>query len=309
MLGSTVKLCLSIAMLVLGASTSVATDFCNYDGKSGGYHMKKEDRKNCVKFKGLFPWHYFDLITEGDYSGCSDFAVCCMAIDERMYDDNGKNPYWVSQSYGRKVKNMSLPLKANGIWELHYNFETEAKRRGLSCGVKKVVKKQIPSQLKSNFNSLPIQKRKLIQTNLTKAGLYKSEIDGLYGKKTSSALVEYNKRNLGDGDLKKAENVTNLLQAVLAFTPSAKPTTKTEAENIERLIEIQKEFGLSFYGGFFHSVRMPNTLFFFDDIRPKDSFEFHKALRNHDITLVVLSSRGGDVDEGLLMAGTINDRN
>ena len=143
MSSSLMKICLSFAMLMFSASASLATDQCNYDPMGSGNFIKKEDKKTCVKKKGLFPWNYFDLITEGDYSGCSDFAVCCMAIDERMYDDNGKNPFWVSRSYGAKVKELDLPLKANGIWEVHYNFETEAKRRGLSCGVKKVVKKQL----------------------------------------------------------------------------------------------------------------------------------------------------------------------
>ena len=39
-----------------------------------------------------------------------------------------------------------------------------------------------------------------------------------------------------------------------------------------------------------------------------DSFEFRKALRNHDVDLIVLSSPGGSVFEGLQIAGIINDK-
>ena len=54
---------------------------------------------------------------------------------------------------------------------------------------------------------------------------------------------------------------------------------------------------------------MPNTLFFFSDIQKNDSFEFRKALRVHDIDLIVLSSPGGSVFEGLQIAGIIHDKN
>lgn len=62
------------------------------------------------------------------------------------------------------------------------------------------------------------------------------------------------------------------------------------------------------YGNFHYFETFPNALFFFGDIEKNDSFEFRKALRNHDVDTVVLSSRGGSVWEGLQMAGTIFDR-
>ena len=65
---------------------------------------------------------------------------------------------------------------------------------------------------------------------------------------------------------------------------------------------------MSLYGSFLHSEKVPNALFFFDYIEKNDNFEFRKALRNHDVDLIVLSSRGGSVWEGLSIAGIINDK-
>jgi len=84
-----------------------------------------------------------------------------------------------------------------------------------------------------------------------------------------------------------------------------KPITESETVKFKR---IKKELSLSYYGGFIHSDRLPNTLFFFTDIKKNDSLKFRKALRNHDIDLIVLSSPGGSVFEGLQIAGIIHDK-
>lgn len=62
------------------------------------------------------------------------------------------------------------------------------------------------------------------------------------------------------------------------------------------------------YGSFILNTELPNTLFFFDEIKQNDSFELRKALRNHDIQNIVLASPGGSVFEGLQMAGIIYDK-
>lgn len=62
------------------------------------------------------------------------------------------------------------------------------------------------------------------------------------------------------------------------------------------------------YGSFILETETPDTLFFVDEIKPGDSFELRKALRNHNIQNVVLASPGGSVFEGLQMAGIIFDR-
>ena len=66
--------------------------------------------------------------------------------------------------------------------------------------------------------------------------------------------------------------------------------------------------GIRLYGSFLHTDQVPNALFFFSDIEENDSFELRKAIRNHNIDTVVLSSRGGSVLEGLNMAGIIFDK-
>ena len=74
------------------------------------------------------------------------------------------------------------------------------------------------------------------------------------------------------------------------------------------LAEENNPLGVSFYGSFLHTKNVPNALFFFGDIKENDSFELRKAIRNHNIDIVVLSSRGGSVWEGLNMAGIIYDK-
>ena len=160
--------------------------------------------------------------------------------------------------------------------------------------------------LRTAFTKRSGDQRKLIQSNLKELGFYKSAIDGLYGQGTEAALTAYNTKHLSGSDLKLAENVTKLMEKLLALETAPKPITDKEAE---LFIKIKKDFGLNYYGGFIHSDRLPNTLFFFSDIRKGDSFEFRKALRVHDIDLIVLSSPGGSVNEGLQTAGIIHDKN
>ena len=74
------------------------------------------------------------------------------------------------------------------------------------------------------------------------------------------------------------------------------------------LAEDENPMGISLYGSFLHTERVPNALFFFDKIKDGDSFELRKALRDHDIEIVVLSSPGGSVYEGLTMAGILHDK-
>jgi ATP-dependent protease ClpP protease subunit len=62
------------------------------------------------------------------------------------------------------------------------------------------------------------------------------------------------------------------------------------------------------YGSFLYNPDHPNALFFLEDINASDSFELRKALRNHPIDTLVLASPGGNVWEGLSMAGIIFDK-
>ena len=91
--------------------------------------------------------------------------------------------------------------------------------------------------LKSAFILLPPEKRKNIQIILKKLDLYKSSIDGLYGKGTAAALTAYNKQNNNDSDLTKRDNASKLMTALLAVTasPTPKPKVQQTIETTETL--------------------------------------------------------------------------
>ena len=207
---------------------------------------------------------------------------------------------------------------------------------GKYVGTTNVFEKSI---LQSKFEARKASERKFIQQNIQKLGLYNYSVDGLFGNGTRNALTEYNDKFLDGANLKKPENVDKLFEAViqhkfisevveklppkvlvnnpseLEVNPKTQPNIKTTSDPVtvipaeegpER--DLKKEFGLSLYGSFLHSEKAPKTLFFFSDIEKNDSFEFRKALRNHNIDLVVLSSPGGLVWEGLSIAGIIHDK-
>jgi len=87
--------------------------------------------------------------------------------------------------------------------------------------------------LKILFKNLSIKQRETIQLNLKKLGLYRSSIDGLYGKGTEGALTAFNSRVLDSTNLLKSENVTKLFSAVegqKAEFPIKVQTKKTELQ-------------------------------------------------------------------------------
>lgn len=61
------------------------------------------------------------------------------------------------------------------------------------------------------------------------------------------------------------------------------------------------------YGSLVHSSDAPNTLFLTGEIHQGDSFELRKAMRDHEIDLVVLGSLGGNLYEGLQIASILHD--
>lgn len=93
-----------------------------------------------------------------------------------------------------------------------------------------------------------------------------------------------------------------LLNTIIATTFILICTNPLIAQTSDNKLQV------TFYGSFIHTQKIPNALFFFDKITADDSFYLRKALRNHDIDTVVLSSGGGSVFEGLQMAGIIHDR-
>jgi hypothetical protein len=62
------------------------------------------------------------------------------------------------------------------------------------------------------------------------------------------------------------------------------------------------------YGSFVYDDRLPSTLFLTGEIRQKDSFELRRALRDHDIQIVIMGSAGGSLYEGLQMGSILRDK-
>jgi S1-C subfamily serine protease len=107
--------------------------------------------------------------------------------------------------------------KDRHFWSLnhprHYN---EAKDRGIRCltnvALPKIMReKPVVAKL---FVKLGLSQRKQIQENLANLGLYKSDIDGLYGQNTLLGLRGFNSKHFNNVDLEKAENATALLFAI-----------------------------------------------------------------------------------------------
>jgi hypothetical protein len=209
---------------------------------------------------------------------------------------------WGENKYnGQGIYRWSSGFIQEGIWQ-NGNFQYAQKTPYSK-------KSATPSVLRTSFENLLTNQRKQLQSNLKDLGFYKSSIDGLYGKGTAGALTAYNKKILKGIDLKKSVNVERLFNTVLGLEPSVKVTIDPEFEKkTEPKRNLEKEFNLSLYGTFFHSEEVPNALFFFDTIEQYDSFQFRKALHNHNVNLIVLSSSGGSVLEGLNIAGIIHDR-
>lgn len=67
-------------------------------------------------------------------------------------------------------------------------------------------------------------------------------------------------------------------------------------------------FAETIYGSFRFDDRSPDSLFLTGEIRSGDSFELRKALRDHDIQLVVMGSAGGNLYEGLQMGAILRDK-
>lgn len=121
--------------------------------------------------------------------------------------ENGiKNGYGTTTYASGKIK--------NGLW-----------KNGKFVSVSK------SSFLRTAFRKLSKEQRKQLQSNLKDLGLYKSSIDGLYGKGTSGALVAYNKQNLNGADLKNQKNVEKLISAVLALKPNTKTNPDSDSDS------------------------------------------------------------------------------
>ena len=271
MIRMSLKICLTVMALILSATVSLALPACPSIG-----HFN-----NCF---GTYTYNNGETYTGEWKNNLSNGQGTTIFANGDNYVGQYKN----NAFSGQGTFTYANGTVQKGIWK-NDRFLYAYKKKSL---------------LQTAFINLSIANRKKLQSNLKDLGLYTSSIDGLYGKGTAAALTAYNKKHLSASDLKVTENVKKLMDKVVAT--AAKPITDKEAELFK---QIKEDFGLNYYGGFIHFDKLPNTLFFFNDIQRHDSFEFRKALRNHDIELIVLSSPGGDVYEGLQTAGIIHDKN
>ena len=73
-----------------------------------------------------------------------------------------------------------------------FSYVSEAKKRGLSCGVKtKTAVVSQSAELKKVFSGLSTLERKQMQYALKKLGYYQSTVDGVWGGKTKAALSSF----------------------------------------------------------------------------------------------------------------------
>lgn len=62
------------------------------------------------------------------------------------------------------------------------------------------------------------------------------------------------------------------------------------------------------YGSFLFDERMPESLFLTGEIGATESFNLRKALREHDVKIVIMGSAGGNLYEGLQMGSILRDK-
>jgi S1-C subfamily serine protease len=88
-----------------------------------------------------------------------------------------------------------------------------------------------PSLLQVAFNDLSQLQRKQLQSVLLDLGFYNASIDGIYGRRTSAALTEYNNQHLNGSDLTNSDNVRRLLASILSVTiEEPAPSVANEAK-------------------------------------------------------------------------------
>ena len=243
------KICLAIATLLASVGSGFALPKC------------PSSPKFVSTYKDILNWH--NCVGTVTYGSTAKYT-----------GEFKNNMRWGAGIFSYNKKQKNSPKVQEGIFQNNqflYAQKTPYTRK--------------PSVLRTAFIKLSKENRRQLQTNLKDLGFYKSSIDGLYGKGTASALAKYNKQNLNGADLKKSENVEKLFNVVLELKPSPKPKPKTKSdEKPKPKRDLEKEFGLSLYGTFLHSEKVPNALFFFDEINNMTVLNFG---RRYGLTMLI----------------------
>jgi len=162
-------------------------------------------------------WIIFGLCLSASFTATTSFAAGCWASPKDCSNSNichfATTSVFISQGGGKRWK-LSAPKHVK-----------EAKRRGLSCGIRP--KWNIDQPLLNAFKSLVHDDKILIQSKLKEKGFYKSSLDGLYGPGTQKALIAFGKAEFPELGLSKDGSAKELLIKIIARSEQTDAETQT----------------------------------------------------------------------------------
>jgi S1-C subfamily serine protease len=208
------KLILMFVALILSPGGVFALPTCKWSG---------------TEMSTLLTWHncYGELTRTGfTYKG--EFQNNKFNGQGTLISGYGKNRVIIvgewknSKVHGKATFTYSNGEKVSGVFSNGIKVSGVLKENSPS-NIEKTKKKSL---LNKAFYNLSTEQREKVQSNLAELGLYKSSIDGLYGKGTAAALEAYNDQNQNGADLTKSGNVSKLLTIVLGLNPMPAPKPK-----------------------------------------------------------------------------------
>jgi hypothetical protein len=167
----------------------------------GEWKDKKRHGQGTITFGPRSEWAGYKYV--GEWKKGKPTKGTGIYPDGSVYIGQIKN----SKRHGQGVYTESNGTIKEGVWKQDI-FQYEKK----TPYSKKTEK---PLSLESEFNKLSKKQREQLQSNLKKLDFYQLSIDGSFGNGTASALVAYNKKHLGNSNLKKSKNVDKLFNKIL----------------------------------------------------------------------------------------------
>lgn len=189
-----------------------------------------------------------------------------------------------------------------------YNYAVEAKKRGLTCGIKSnTLLPKAATSLQCSFKHITdasICDDQVICTRATignTAKLWHRNNHSFY-----KYVVEAKKRGLfcGVGSSTSKPTLETKPPKINPIAPK-----KKQKKPFKYLVLLDNPLHFERYGKAFHTPLLPNVIFFIGEIEDGDEKGFRIALRNHKVDTVVLISDGGSANSGLELANIIYDNN
>ena len=169
-------------------------------------------------------WIIFGLCLSASFTATTSFAAGCWAspkdCSNSMLCHFATKRSFSPQGSGKPWKLTGQSWKSNAPKHVK-----EAKRRGLSCGIRP--KWNINRPLVNAFKSLAQDDKILIQSKLKEQGYYKSSLDGLYGPGTQKALIAFGKAEFPELGLSKDGSAKELLIKIIARSEQTDAETQT----------------------------------------------------------------------------------